>query len=101
LDHSGYLPAFVSITDGKTHETKVANSINLTFLTSSLVSYGNAGQQIEDDFEAYFTSLNALIGGVGTWTLTNILAGTTSYSLLGGIITDPLFCGNPGDTCWV
>ena len=29
LDHSGYLPAFVSITDGKTHETKVANSINL------------------------------------------------------------------------
>lgn len=29
LDHSGYLPAFVSITDGKTHETKVATSINL------------------------------------------------------------------------
>ena len=30
LDHSGYLPAFVSITDGKIHETKVAASINLT-----------------------------------------------------------------------
>jgi hypothetical protein len=29
LDHSGYLPAFVAITDGKTHETKVATSINL------------------------------------------------------------------------
>ena len=29
LDHSGYLPAFVSITDGKTHESKVATSINL------------------------------------------------------------------------
>jgi putative transposase len=29
LDHSGYLPAFVSITDGKTHETKVLKSINL------------------------------------------------------------------------
>ena len=29
LDHSGYLPAFVSITDGKTHEIKVAQSINL------------------------------------------------------------------------
>jgi putative transposase len=30
LDHSGYLPAFVSITDGKTHETKVAATFNLT-----------------------------------------------------------------------
>jgi len=29
LDHSGYLPAFVSITDGKIHESKVAKSINL------------------------------------------------------------------------
>jgi hypothetical protein len=29
LDHSGYLPAFVSITDGKVHETKVAATINL------------------------------------------------------------------------
>jgi putative transposase len=29
LDHSGYLPAFVSITDGKTHESKVATSIKL------------------------------------------------------------------------
>jgi hypothetical protein len=29
LDHSGYLPAFVSITDGKTHETKVFKSLNL------------------------------------------------------------------------
>ena len=29
LDHSGYLPAFVAITDGKTHEKKVAESINL------------------------------------------------------------------------
>lgn len=29
LDHSGYLPAFVSITDGKTHETKVAKSMTL------------------------------------------------------------------------
>jgi hypothetical protein len=29
LDHSGYLPAFVSITDGKTHETKVARSLRL------------------------------------------------------------------------
>ena len=29
LDHSGYLPAFVSITDGKTHETKVATSLSL------------------------------------------------------------------------
>jgi len=29
LDHSGYLPAFVSITDGKTHEIKVTTSINL------------------------------------------------------------------------
>jgi hypothetical protein len=29
LDHSGYLTAFVSITDGKVHESKVAKSINL------------------------------------------------------------------------
>ena len=29
LDHSGYLPAFVSITDGKTHETKVARCLRL------------------------------------------------------------------------
>jgi putative transposase len=29
LDHSGYLTAFVSITDGKVHESKVAESINL------------------------------------------------------------------------
>lgn len=29
LDHSGYLPAFVSITDGKTHETKALKSLNL------------------------------------------------------------------------
>lgn len=29
LDHSGYLPAFVAITDGKTHETKVARSLRL------------------------------------------------------------------------
>lgn len=29
LDHSGYLPAFVSITDGKTHETKAAKSLTL------------------------------------------------------------------------
>lgn len=29
LDHSGYLPAFVAITEGKIHETKVANSIRL------------------------------------------------------------------------
>ena len=29
LDHSGYLPAFMSITDGKIHETKVAPSIHL------------------------------------------------------------------------
>ena len=30
LDHSGYLPAFVSITDGKTHESRAAKSISLT-----------------------------------------------------------------------
>ena len=30
LDHSSYLPAFVSITDAKTHETKIAPSISLT-----------------------------------------------------------------------
>ena len=29
LDHSGFLPAFVSITDGKIHEAKVAKSIHL------------------------------------------------------------------------
>lgn len=29
LDHSGYLPAFVSITDGKTHETKAIQSLKL------------------------------------------------------------------------
>jgi len=29
LDHSGFLPAFVSITDGKIHESKVAKSIRL------------------------------------------------------------------------
>jgi len=29
LDNSGYLPSFVSISDGKTHEIKVAHSINL------------------------------------------------------------------------
>jgi len=29
LDHSGYLPAFVSITNGKVHETKVAASLKL------------------------------------------------------------------------
>jgi putative transposase len=29
LDHGGYLPAFVSITDGKKHESKVAYSVKL------------------------------------------------------------------------
>jgi len=29
LDHCGYLPAFVSITDGKKHESKVASSLKL------------------------------------------------------------------------
>jgi hypothetical protein len=29
LDHNGYLPAFVAITDGKKHESKVASSIKL------------------------------------------------------------------------
>jgi len=29
LDHSGYLPAFVSITDGKIHETKALKSLSL------------------------------------------------------------------------
>ncbi len=29
LDHSGYLPSFVAITDGKTHETKIAQSLTL------------------------------------------------------------------------
>jgi hypothetical protein len=29
LDHSGYLLAFMAITDGKTHETKVARSLSL------------------------------------------------------------------------
>lgn len=29
LDNSGYLPSFVSISDGKTHEIKIAKSINL------------------------------------------------------------------------
>jgi len=29
LDHGGYLPAFVAITEGKTHEIKVARSIHL------------------------------------------------------------------------
>jgi hypothetical protein len=29
MDHSGYLPAVVSITDGKIHETKVARSMSL------------------------------------------------------------------------
>ena len=29
MNHSGYLPAFVSITDGKKHESKVASSIKL------------------------------------------------------------------------
>ena len=29
LDHSGYLPAFVSITDGKIHETKAIQSLKL------------------------------------------------------------------------
>ena len=29
LDHGGYLPAFVAISDGKKHETKVATSIRL------------------------------------------------------------------------
>ncbi len=29
LDHSGYLPAFVSITDGKTNETKISKSLKL------------------------------------------------------------------------
>jgi IS4 transposase len=29
LDHGGYLPAFIAITDGKKHETKVASSVRL------------------------------------------------------------------------
>jgi len=35
LDHSGYLPAFVAITDGKVHESKVAKS--LTFAKGSII----------------------------------------------------------------
>lgn len=40
LDHSGYLPAFAAITDGKTHESKVADSIH--FPKGSIVAEDNA-----------------------------------------------------------
>ncbi len=40
LDHSGYLPAFAAITDGKTHEGKVANSIH--FPKGSIVAEDRA-----------------------------------------------------------
>ncbi len=29
LDHSGYLPAFVAVSEGKTHETKIARALSL------------------------------------------------------------------------
>lgn len=29
LDHSGYLPAFVAVSEGKTHETRIARSLSL------------------------------------------------------------------------
>jgi len=40
LDHSGYLPAFAAISDGKTHESKVAGSIN--FPKGSIVAEDRA-----------------------------------------------------------
>ena len=40
LDHSGYLPAFAAITDGKTHESKVADSIH--FPKGSIVAEDRA-----------------------------------------------------------
>jgi putative transposase len=40
LDHSGYLPAFAAISDGKTHESKVAKSIH--FPKGSIVAEDRA-----------------------------------------------------------
>jgi hypothetical protein len=40
LDHSGYLPAFAAISDGKTHESKVADSIH--FPKGSIVAEDRA-----------------------------------------------------------
>ena len=40
LDHSGYLPAFAAITDGKTHESRVADSI--VFPKGSIVAEDRA-----------------------------------------------------------
>ena len=40
LDHSGYLPAFAAITDGKNHESKVADSIH--FPKGSIVAQDRA-----------------------------------------------------------
>ena len=81
---------------------------NHTFLTSALTIYGNAGQQLVDAFNAHFTSLNALIGGVGTWTITtptDAFLNTVSYTLLGRTVSlgDPTWTrdeiGVPDDTC--
>lgn len=51
LDNSGYLPSFVSISDGKTHETKIAKSINLP--KGSIVAVDKA----YTDYK-WFSSLN-------------------------------------------
>lgn len=59
---------------------------NLTFLTSNLTQFGNAGDQLVDAFNAHFTTLNSLIGGVGTWTITSTITDSQSYSLFGGTI---------------
>ena len=78
---------------------------NLTFLTADLVRFGNAGDQLVALYMQIFTDLNALIGGVGTWTLTSTPVGSQGYSLFGGIVnsgSSPATCAaSAGDFCIV
>jgi len=76
---------------------------NLSFLTTSLVQYGNAGQQIEEAYTTLFQDLIAL-SGAGSYHIANTFVGAESYSLFGGVLdglgndisdlalTDPGFC---------
>ncbi len=61
---------------------------NFEFLTTSLTQFGNAGQQIEDEFTSFSQTFIANLGGPASCNITNTYIGTQSYSLYGGLLDD-------------
>lgn len=61
---------------------------NLEFLTAPLTQFGNAGDQIKDDFTAFFDAQNSTVGGTATLTISNVFFFQEQYSLLGGPLNE-------------